>query len=377
MAPTPRQPDAGSQALTDALNISFRLLRWVMLALLVAYLASGVFIVGQREKGFVLVFGKVSGLGADRVKQPGLHWTLPRPLATITNVPTERVQAIESASFWPAGPDLPPGIPGGPGPDSPAKPGRDGYTISGDANLLLSRWVVRYRIDDPEAYLFGFADNEEILRRELDHAVVKSSARFGIDQALRTDIEAFRGAVAAELRDRCAALGLGVRIEGLDLVDVNPPRQVAAAFNDVVAAEQERSERISAARSHAARVTNEAQGEAVRTLAQARAAAQRLVNETGADADYFRKVQEQYAKNPQVIAQTLLQEALRRTLSQVEEKNIVASPVDGKLELRLMLSPPAKPPAWLTQLPPRPGHPASAHTPPPTPPGMPGMPPGP
>ena len=152
---------------------------------------------------------------------------------------------------------------------------------------------MRYRIDDPEAYLFRFADNEAILRRELDHAVVKTSARFAIDRALRTEIEAFRGAVAAELRNRCAALGLGVRLEGLDLVAVAPPRQVADAFNEVVAAENERSERISAARGYAARVANEAQGEAARTLAESRAAAQRLVSETSADADYFRQVRDQ------------------------------------------------------------------------------------
>jgi len=106
-----------------------------------------------------------------------------------------------------------------------------------------------------------------------------------------------------------------------------------------------------------------------------------LVNETSADADYFGKVRERYAENPAVIARTLLQDALRRTLSEVEEKTVLTPNASGQLELRLLLSPPAKPPAWLQQRPPRPGHPASAHgdnLPTPPPPGMPpGMPPGP
>ena len=42
------------QALADALNVSFRILRYAMLLVVVAYLLSGVFVVGQHERAFVL-----------------------------------------------------------------------------------------------------------------------------------------------------------------------------------------------------------------------------------------------------------------------------------------------------------------------------------
>jgi len=328
MAQVPTTHDHGSAALADALTVSFRVLRFVMVLLLVAYVVSGIFIVRQDEKAFVLMFGKVAGLGAERVKGPGIHWTFPRPISDIVRVKSEQVQAVESATFAFAATD----------PMQLAAPGKEGYSLTGDANLMHSRWVLRYQIADPEAYLFRVRDNRAVLLRELDHAVTKSSGRFAIDRALRTDIEAFRGAVAEEITQRCQALGLGVQIVGVELQVVAPPRAVADAFNEVVAAEQERSEKISAARGYASRAVNEAHGQAAKLLAEGEAYQRRTVSEVSADADYFNKVYTEYVKNPDVIARTLLQDTLRRTLAGVENKFILPDDATGKQELRLLLN---------------------------------------
>jgi membrane protease subunit HflK len=345
MAEKPTTRDLGHEALSEALGVSFRLLRWVIVGLLILYIGSGVFIVGQHEMAFVLVFGKVAGLGAERIKGPGLHWTWPRPVAEVMKVPKLRVQAVSTSTAWYEQKE---GLTNAPapavGPETPLKAGKDGYTLSGDANLVHSRWVLRYSIDDPEAYVFQFRDNDAVLLQELDHAVVKASARFAIDQALRTDIEAFRSAVANELARRNAELRLGIKLEGVEVVALAPPRQVAEAFNDVVAAEQERSERISAARGAAARALNEAQGQAARFIAEGQAWQRRVVSEVSADAEYFDKVYRQYAGNPDVIARTLRQDALRRALAGIEGKNIVSVADPSQLELRLQLSPERKSP---------------------------------
>lgn len=330
---SPATRAAGYEALAEALQVSFRVLRWVMGLLLLAYLGSGVFIVGQHEKAFVLLFGQIAGRGADRVKEPGLHWTLPKPFAEIVRVPVARVQTVETRSFW-HGQAAHPGQP----------PPRVGYTLTGDVNLLHSRWAVRYTVNDPEAYAFRFpfgapgADRmESLIQQELDRAVTRTSLRFPIDQALRTEIEAWRGAVAAELQRRAAVLGLGIKLEGVDVLALSPPRQVIDAFTAVIAAENERSERISAARGAAARAVNEARGQAARAVAEGQAYRQRVVSEVGADADYFTKVLGEYQQNPAVIARTLRQDTVRRVLQQVE-KHLVAPGATGQFELRLQIS---------------------------------------
>lgn len=331
--------ESGQAALSDALRISFRLLRGVMLLLLVFYLATGVFIVRQHEEAFVLLLGKISGQGDGRLLGPGLHWTLPRPVAEVVRVPSARIQTLESDTFWYYVSEKDRLLKDEPPPEKTLQPLRDGYTLSADANLLHSRWAVRYRISDPEQYLFGFNKAEQALQSELDRAVIMASSRFKIDEAMRTEIESFRAAVDTRLRERCREIGLGVQVERVDVLAVIPPRQVADAFDAVIAAEQEQSRNISEARGYAARLENEALGEAARLKDEGEAARQRTVNEVRASADYFTTVREKYVKNPDITAQVLLQDVLRRVLTQVDEKYVIHKNADGTQELRLLLTP--------------------------------------
>ena len=334
------QLDSGQQALGAALDLSFRILRWALGLLFILYLASGGFIVQQHEKAFVLVFGRVAGLGADRMKEPGLHWTFPPPIAEVVRVPAERVQTLEINAFWPrAGSQLADTEATPPPPAPTLKPGEDGYTLTGDANLLHSRWALRYTIRDPETYLFGHVDPAAVLRAELEHAVIRASAALPVDQALRTEVESFRAAVENELRGRCEALALGLQLQGLDVLGLMPPRQVAAAFNAVIEAENERGTRINEARAYAARQRNAAEGLAARWRAEGAAQKSRLLSQVSADADYFRKVLAEYTRNPSLILRALRQDTVRRALAGVEQKFIVHQTEKGQQEIRLLLSP--------------------------------------
>ncbi len=342
---------AGQQVLADALRVSFRMLRLTLLFLMVLYLLSGIFVVRQHQRAFVLLFGRVSGGPGERVREPGLHWTLPRPFAEVVRLSAARVHSLESTAFWYAIPaqealmDLE-------GPVPPRlNPGRDGYTISGDANILHSRWVLRYTLDDPERFLFNFSNPEKTLAFLLEHAVVRQSAGMGIDRALRTEIEAFRSDVAEAVRQGARTMRLGVDIQRVDLATVAPPRQVAAAFDSVIEAEQERSRRISEASGYAARVLNEARGEGARRISAAEAYRSRLVGETAANADYFTRVAQTYRLAPEITAQTLRQDAVRRVLRAADERYILRRGEAGRQELRLLLSPPARRPGEPVQTP--------------------------
>ena len=333
-------PETGHAALTGALNSSFRVLRWLMMLVAVFYVFSGVFIVGQHERAYVLVFGKIDGLAGERLKGPGLHFTWPRPIAEVIKIPTERVQTVDSATFWYREERTPDGQSTAPG---TLRPGTDGYTLTGDANLIHSKWAIRYTVIDPEIVKFRIAELESVLQRELDHAVLQCTARRAVDQALRTEIESLRGAVDAELRQRAEALALGIRIDRVDVLALAPPRQVTAAFASVIESEQDRSSKISAARAAAARSLNEAAGEAARLKSEGEAYRRRVVAEVGASADYFTKVYEQYQKNPDIIAQTLLQDTLHRVLMGVDQKFLIHRNASGQQQLRLLINPEPQP----------------------------------
>lgn len=328
-------PDTGAQALTDALRLSFRVLRGLMGLLAIAYLASGIFVVQQHERALVLHFGKVTGLGADRIKEPGLHWTWPRPFSEIVRVSTERVLTLDSRSFW-YGRDA--DFQDNAGPGETLRPDADGYVVTGDANLLHSRWALRFTVADPYAYRFRFADPDLVLRDELDRAVVQVSARFAVDRALRTDLETYRDEVDRELKARVENLGLGIRVQGVDVLAIAPPRQVAASFDAVTQSAQERAQFISDARAYAVRAINEAAGDASRLRAEGESARRNRVSETKARADAFASLYPKWHANPDVIARTLLQDGIRRALANVEQKYVVHGRSEGQ-EIRLHLGP--------------------------------------
>ena len=324
-----RAPDTGTQALAEALDLSFRLLRWALAGLGVVYLLSGLFVVRQHERAFVLLFGRVRGIGEERVRAPGLHWTLPRPLAEVQRVETERVRVLETLSARPT-PE-----PGAPAPEA----AWDEYLLTADANLVRAVWALRYTIADPAAWLFGHADGDEILKNELAHAVIRTTARFPVDAALRTEVDALRAAIEEHLRQRVATLGIGARIERVDLLSMQPPPPTAAAFDAVIQTEQDRSRKISEARAYATRLEHETTGEVSQRLAEAEAYRRRLVAEVSAEADYFAAVLPRYAALPEVVAQTLHQETLRRALRRVGGTYYLRPAPSGHQELRLWLGP--------------------------------------
>src|SRR6185503_21263803 len=79
--------DTGSQALSDALRSSFLIVKLLMVAVLVYFICSGVFIVGPQEKAIVLRFGKPVGEGERGLLGPGLHWAFPYPIDEVVRIP--------------------------------------------------------------------------------------------------------------------------------------------------------------------------------------------------------------------------------------------------------------------------------------------------
>ena len=333
--PTPDHDDnQGVTALSEALMRSISLLRGLMLLLLVAYLFSGVFILKQHEKAVVLRLGKITGIGDERVLNPGLHWTWPRPFSEVIRIPAGRVWSLTTTTFWHsypenAGDQVPPTL----------RPMIDGYTLSGDANLLHSQWAIRYTVNQPEAYLFGAQKPEEVIERELNRAVLIVSARTPIDALIRTDLEDFRQQVDLEARRRLASLPLGIAVQGVDLLHVSPPPQVADAFDHVIRAEQEQAEEITDARAYAGRILNEALGEAEQTVAEGETFKSRMINDIKADADYFNQIEPSVTRQPMLMRQIIWQDAIRQALGTVGQLYVVPSDEDGRREIRLQLSP--------------------------------------
>lgn len=302
--------DAG-KSLSEAMRISFIILKVIMIVLVIAFLASGFKTVGPDEQALVLRFGKIQGMGEDRLLGPGPHWILPYPIDEIVKIPVERTISLPIDSFWyheTASEKLS-------GQTriretDPLKPLEDGYCltrgeqetnpvliseiqgdgtglaqgnninrqlISGtegsDYNIVHTRWQLTYQIDNPERFfrniqiraLEAGENYYNVIREELtpfltslfEDAVVATMVNYTIDEAISSrdriprDVEEF-------LQDKLDAIESGIQVVSVQLTNSVYPPQVKAAFEASTLASQQRD-----------KVRYQAQEEANRILSQA------------------------------------------------------------------------------------------------------------
>ena len=135
--PAPVKPagdelDAASKSLSEALGISFIILKVIMIVLIVAFLASGFETVGSEEQALVLRFGKIRGVGEKRLLGPGPHWILPYPIDEIVKIPVKTQVNLPIDSFWyfQTQSEILSGQQRPVRPNQPLEPLRDGYCIT-------------------------------------------------------------------------------------------------------------------------------------------------------------------------------------------------------------------------------------------------------
>jgi membrane protease subunit HflK len=225
--PTAPEPTAPAErALASALRTVFGVLRVAMIVVLVALAFSNTRFLQQNQRAVILRFGKVVGTGAGRVHGPGLVFAWPQPIDQIIIVDAERIQSLELDDFMYRKSVRQ-------GQESPGEtliPGLDGYTLTGDANILHTIWGVQYQVDDVVSYALNVEDPEELIRRALAAAVVCTCAEFNIEEALWADIEGLRRRVTQRLQERLDAVTSGIKVVRINTPAREEPKQTKEAF---------------------------------------------------------------------------------------------------------------------------------------------------
>lgn len=292
--------DTSGKSLSEALDISFKILKVIMVILVIAFLASGFKTVNPDEKALVLRFGKIRGTGDKRVlsSENSPYWILPYPIDEMVKIPAERIDTLTVDSFWYYLSEKeklasnPPKI----NPDKPLDPLRDGYCLTrsekrrdsdakgNDYNLVHTLWVITYQIENPELFFTNvmtpdrkvsdiyqdvFKEGlEPILKNLLEDAVVTEMVRYTIDEAI-TSKSRIRDEVKKRLDKKLDAIGAGVAIKTLQLDKAEVPRQVKNAFELSIEASNNRETEITNADRERTNKLNETAGPVARELYEA------------------------------------------------------------------------------------------------------------
>jgi membrane protease subunit HflK len=132
---------------------------------------------------------------------------------------------------------------------------------------------------------------------------------------------------------------MGLRIDLIQLGNVNPPAMVKASFNEVNSAQQEKESAINQASGEYNRVVPKARGEAVQKVSAAEGYATKRINEAEGDASRFNALLVEYKKAPEVTKKRMYLETMTEILPTVPGKIILDENASSFLPLMNLRQP--------------------------------------
>lgn len=322
------------------------LLALLFVALPLGWLATGLQVVRPGEAGFERRFGAIG----EQVG-PGLHWNWPPPIGdwevrkvayprksdvgfrTDLSLIRERRRLREESdpSLWHSSVAA-----------MNAQPEETEY-IAGDETLVEMSFSVHWGLVDARAFFFDLDKSTDPVRLYAQAAAREQLARRELDALVTTERGRLEQAILEDTQARLDAIGAGVRIDAVHVVDVHPPQEAVWSFRDVSGAREDRETRIHVANERRVGELPRARGQAEKTLVDARSkgAARRTI--AAGTARRFEAQWQSYRLHPQILSDLLWLETSERLLGG-REKYIVPAGSAGQ-GVTLWRGPPRRPPA--------------------------------
>jgi membrane protease subunit HflK len=279
----------------------------VLVVILLLWLASGIFIVNPGEVGVVTRFGKY-----DREVGDGPHYHLPYPFEKAEIVVAEALRTVVigqgsgTAKFHKGAAD-------------------ESSMFTGDENIVHMRFNVQYNISDARAFLFNVKDPENTVKIAAEAAMREVVGRSNIDTILTTGRAEVQVEALTVLENILAAYHTGIRIHTVQLLDVQPPPEVEAAFRDVASAREDKVRIINQAEAYRMKIVPEANGTALSIVNAAKAYQQQVEQAADGEAQRFTAMVNEFNKAREVTQKRMTLEAMSEVLSSAGIQKIIVS----------------------------------------------------
>ncbi len=261
------------------------------------------FRVNPDEQGIVMRFGKF-----DHWEGPGLHFRWPYPIEEVRLPKVTQQRTIEVGSGR-----------------STIGAQDSGLMLTGDGSVVDVRFVVFWRINpnsDPntnetgvEQYLFNIAEPETTVREVAESAMREVVGQSALQPLLTGGRQQTQEDAQKLMQRTLDYYRAGIKIDQVQLKEVDPPEEVIGAFRDVAAAAQERETLIKQGQTYTDQMVPRAKGDADRIIAGAEGYRDQTIAEATGQAARFLKVYEEYKKAPDVTRERLFLEMQERVLS--------------------------------------------------------------
>jgi membrane protease subunit HflK len=264
----------------------------------VAWLASGFYVVNPGEQGVVRHFGREIAKTA-----PGLNYRLPAPIQAVDVVNVQAIRRIEVGFRTERG--------------QPVRQPAEALMLTGDENIVDTQLIVQYRVRDPSLFLFRMRDPEGSMHQAAQVAIRSVVGNTSIEEVLTTGRAQAQELASGYIQTLLDQYESGLVITEVKLQVVDPPDQVKDAFNEVVRAREDRDRQQNEAQAYMEDILPKARGESEQVIRGADAYRQQRVFQAQGDVARFRAVLEEYAKGKDVTRERLYLETIERVLGTI------------------------------------------------------------
>lgn len=298
---------------------------WMVLIILAVAVASSFscfYVVDETEQAVVTRLGKYL-----KTTDAGLQFKLPFGIDKNYNVPVKIVQT-EQFGF------------------TTVKAGRnneyrnnvtdESSMLTGDLNIVDVEWIIQYRIVDPKQWLFGVYEKNSTIRDISRSVINELVGDRAILNVMGPDREEIQTLAMDMMNENFKNLGLGIKVNTVQLQNIVPPEGVQAAFEDVNKAIQDMNRFINEGKESYNAQVPKAQGEADRLIQQAEGYAAERVNMAKGDVARFNAVYEEYKRSPKVTRERIYLETMEEILNGEQKSDIIDSELKNVLPVKTL-----------------------------------------
>ena len=299
---------------------------------LVLWLASGFYIVDEKQRGVVFSFGKQSDLTS-----PGLRWRLPYPFQSHEIVNLSQVRTVEVGYRNTV----------------KTKVLKESIMLTDDENIIDIQFAVQYTLKDPLDYLFNNKKPDDTVLQAAETAFREVVGSSKMDFVLYEGREQVAIAAQKQIQDILDRYKTGIAVSRVTMQNAQPPEQVQAAFDDAVKAKQDLERQKSEGQAYFNDVVPKARGAASRLTEEAQGYRQRVLANAEGEASRFKQVLAEYNKAPQVMRDRMYLETVQQIMSSTSKilldakggGNLLYLPLDKIMQMSAGALPEAAPPS--------------------------------
>ena len=258
------------------------LIGFVVVALLIVWSLTGIYIVDEGWRGVETRFGAKS-----KVTQSGPHWHIPYPIEDVELVNVEEIRTAR----------------------------QDSKMLTQDENIVVMSLEVQYNIKNAQDYAFEVRGPEITLEQAAETAIREVVGNNDMDLIITEG----RGVIGSDakviMQQILDSYKTGINVVTVNMGEAQPPEEVQDAFEDAIKAREDEQRIINEANAYRSDVVPKARGDAQGLLENAEAYKTRVVKSAQGETSRFDQLLAEYQRAPEVTRERLYIDTMETVLA--------------------------------------------------------------